>query len=82
RKKPGFPLQSFGDAKRIYAAIPGAAQGLPVILHGKNWCTLIPAPEIAVKATGAREACRHKFLNITQLRSNCRDGYAPFRTFP
>ncbi|MDR1931250.1 MAG: thiamine phosphate synthase [Spirochaetales bacterium] len=26
RKKPGFPLQSFGCAKRIYAAIPGAAR--------------------------------------------------------
>jgi hypothetical protein len=24
RKKPGFPLQSFGCAKRISAAIPGA----------------------------------------------------------
>ncbi|MDR1932975.1 MAG: hypothetical protein LBQ57_09180, partial [Spirochaetales bacterium] len=35
----GFPLQSFGCAKRIYAAIPGATQGLPVILHGKIWCT-------------------------------------------
>jgi hypothetical protein len=27
-KKPGFPLQSFGFAKRISAAIPCAAYGL------------------------------------------------------
>jgi hypothetical protein len=38
-KKPGFPIQSFGYAKRIYAARPGAAQGLPVILHVKNGST-------------------------------------------
>jgi hypothetical protein len=29
-------------------------------------------PEIAVKVTNFLQACSHKLLNITQLRSNCR----------